>query len=188
VSDSLLDRVAANEVAAMKECIDAYGGLVWSLARRLLAPGADVEDAVQEVFIELWNSAGRFDASVGSEVTFVAMIARRRLIDSGRRRQRQQRLVNELQQRAEPDETAIVDESLGTSEEARLAAAAIDQLRPEQQQVLKLAIHFGLTHERIAEHTGLPLGTVKTHVRRGLMKVREKLEAAKSGKTIGATP
>ena len=184
---SLLQRIAADDVAAMKECLDAYGGLVWSLARRLLVPGADVEDAVQEVFIEIWGSAGRFNPSMGSEVTFVATIARRRLIDWGRRRQRQQRLVNEMKERAEPDKE-IVDERLGTSEEARLAAEAIEQLRPEQQEVLKLAVHFGLTHERIADHTGLPLGTVKTHVRRGLMRVREKLEAAKAEKVIGANP
>ena len=75
---SLLQRTAADDVAAMKECLDAYGGLVWSLARRLLVPGADVEDAVQEVFIEIWRSAGRFDPSMGSEVTFVATIHRSR--------------------------------------------------------------------------------------------------------------
>ena len=106
VSDSLLNRVAAGEMAAMQECINQYGGLVWSLARRFSASAADAEDAVQEVFITLWKYASRFDESKGSETTFVSMIARRRLID----RLRRTRLINhrlrelEERQREQTDE------------------------------------------------------------------------------------
>lgn len=174
VAASVLERVAAGEMAAMQECIEEYGGLIWSLARRMCGSPAQAEDATQEVFIALWENAGKFDPSQGAEVTFVAMIARRRLIDSGRKHQRSQRLVGRAKElhRAEPKR---VDDEIARADEARRASEAIETLGESQQRVLKLAIHQGLTHDEIALSTGLPLGTVKTHVRRGLMRVRELL-------------
>ena len=80
--------VAGGDAGAVRECLDAYGGLVWSLARRLSPGEAEAEDAVQEIFIELWSKAGRYDEGRASETTFVAMIARRRLIDRWRQRGR----------------------------------------------------------------------------------------------------
>ncbi|MHC4446251.1 MAG: RNA polymerase sigma factor [Planctomycetota bacterium] len=174
LASSLLQRVAAGDMAAVQACIDEYGGLIWSLARRLCASPAEAEDAVQEVFIALWQNAEKYDETKGTEVTFVAMIARRRLIDSGRKHQRRQRLIEEAgtQARPEPIDTR---QRLAQAEEARQAAEAMERLSEDQQRVLKLAIHQGLTHEEIANTTGLPLGTVKTHARRGLIRVRELL-------------
>ena len=173
---SILQRVAAGEPGAINECLTRFHGLVWSLARRLGAGPADAEDAVQEIFIDLWKSAERFDPSIASETTFVAMIARRRLIDRGRRRMRrpESALIEETVTApdAPPDRTEI-------SEAAKVAEAAMAQLRPEQQRVLQLAIHHGCSHEQIAASTGLPLGTVKTHARRGLIRLRQAL--AESG-------
>src|SRR5678816_3425476 len=85
---SLLGRVAAGVPGAVDECIARYGGLVWTLARRFSSNSADAEDATQEIFLDLWRSAARFDPIAASETTFVALIARRRLIDRRRRRQR----------------------------------------------------------------------------------------------------
>src|SRR3954470_14464574 len=82
----LLGRVAAGDQQAVRECLARYGGLVWSIARRFEA--ADAEDAVQEIFLDLWKSAARFDRQIASEASFVAMIARRRLIDRKRTRGR----------------------------------------------------------------------------------------------------
>ncbi|MHC5029099.1 MAG: RNA polymerase sigma factor [Planctomycetota bacterium] len=172
VSDSLLKRVAAGEMAAMQECIAQYGGLVWSLARRFSGSNSDAEDAVQEVFVALWKSADRFDESKGSETTFVAMIARRRLIDERRKVQRQANLVERaMEQTTIPPPRDDVE----MADEAKHASTVLAELSREQQRVLQLSIHHGLTQEQIAEHTGLPLGTVKTHIRRGLIRVREKL-------------
>ena len=98
------------------------------------------------------------------------MIARRRLIDRGRRKMRRP----EVPQIAETvaDRAERVDRpELG--EQQKLAQRAFSQLRPEQQQVLQLAIHHGCSHEQIATATGMPLGTVKTHARRGLIKIRQ---------------
>lgn len=179
MSESLLQRIVAGDMAAMQECIDHYGGLVWSLARRLsLSPG-DAEDGVQEVFIELWKHAGRFDPSIASETTFVSMIARRRLIDRRRSRMTQEGHVKTSGEIAESSAQFEGDSSTEMSDEARLARESLQRLSPDQQRVLTLSIQYGLTHQQIAEHTGFPLGTVKTHARRGLMKVREELEARK---------
>ena len=180
----LLPRVAQGDQSAVQALMDRYSGLVWSLARRLASSDPDAEDAVHEIFVDLWRSAARFDASVASEVTFVAMIARRRLIDRRRRMARQPRM-----EVIQDDSGAASHESHGQDtqamgEEARVAAKAMGELAPEQQRVLRLSIFHGLSHERIAVATGLPLGTVKTHARRGLIRLRESLEALRS-KALG---
>jgi len=165
--------VAAGDAAAMRACLDQYSGLVWSLARRLAPSTAEAEDAVQEVFIALWKNAERFDPAVAAESTFVAMIARRRLIDRARVHSRkvQPGAINEnVAEQTRPNPAALTDE-------AALAARAISELSPEQQRTVQLSICRGLSHEQISQATGLPLGTVKTHIRRGLIRVREILEA-----------
>jgi len=78
---TVLRRIAGGLSAAVRECIDRYGALIWSLARRLSRSSPDAEDATQEIFLDLWRNAGRFDESKGSEKLFIAMLARRRLID-----------------------------------------------------------------------------------------------------------
>jgi RNA polymerase sigma-70 factor (ECF subfamily) len=167
---SILERVANGDPSAPSQCIERFSGLVWSLARRLCASASDAEDAVQEIFIDIWKSASRFDPSIASETTFVAMIARRRLIDRGRRRMRRPevpQIADTVADRAERIDATDASEQQG------LAQRAFAQLRPEQQQVLTLAIHHGCSHEQIATATGMPLGTVKTHARRGLIKIRQ---------------
>src|SRR5271167_1404555 len=84
----ILPRVAAGERAAVAECLTRYGDLVWSLALRHASDRSEAEDAVQEIFIDLWRHAGRFDGRVASEVAFVAMVARRQLIDRWRKGRR----------------------------------------------------------------------------------------------------
>jgi RNA polymerase sigma-70 factor (ECF subfamily) len=172
---SILHQVAAGDAGAMRECMDRFGGLVWSLARRVTQSTSEADDAVQEIFIDLWRSAARFDPQIASETTFVAMIARRRLIDRGRRKQRRPDAVA-LPDAAQPAAAREPDRSEHAEEAAR-AAAALERLRPEQQRILQLAIYHGRSHEEIARSTGLPLGTVKTHARRGLIRLREMLRA-----------
>ena len=167
---SILERVARGDPAAPNECIARFSGLVWSLARKLCSSPSDAEDAVQEIFIDLWRSAARFDASIASETTFVAMIARRRLIDRGRRRMRRPEVPQIAETVVDRREKPVGGE---IAEQHAIAQKAFEQLRPEQQQVLQLAIHHGCSHEQIATATGMPLGTVKTHARRGLIKIRQ---------------
>jgi RNA polymerase sigma-70 factor (ECF subfamily) len=186
VSDSLLERVANGDMGAMQACIDEYGGLVWSLARRFSASPAEAEDAVQEAFISLWENAARFDPAKGAEVTFVAMIARRRLIDRGRRYERRERLVTEAKEEARAH-TSTTDDAVVNVDEARSALDAMEKLSEDQQRVLGLAIHQGCTHEQIARITEMPLGTVKTHARRGLLRIRDLLSETHEDESVGST-
>jgi RNA polymerase sigma-70 factor (ECF subfamily) len=165
---ALLTRVAGGDPRAVRDCLARYGGLVWSIARRFEA--GDAEDAVQEIFLDLWRSAARFDPQIASEPAFVAMIARRRLID--RQRTRRRRPTTEAIA-AEPPATDPAPRPDSCAEAAQ-AARALDRLRPEQRHVLVLATH-GLSHGEIAERTGMPLGTVKAHARRGLQSIRAAL-------------
>ena len=179
MQDSLLPRIADGDQSAVPECISRYGGLIWTLARRRLASREDAEDVVQEVFVDLWRSADRFDPQVAEEITFVAMIARRRVIDRLRRgsESRQTASIDEAGAAEVPDPAgdAAVDRRLELGEQARLADAQLAQLKPEEQQVLRLSIYDSLSHSAIAEQTGLPLGTVKSHIRRGLDSLRRTL-------------
>lgn len=190
----LLVRIARGDQGAVPAFMQRYAALVWSLARRLAANDPDAEDAVHEIFIDLWRSAPRFDPSVASEVTFVAMIARRRLIDRRRRLGRVPKMeavrdddvVRAASGPGEATGSGTAESGVERSEEARLAARELQNLSLDQQRVLRLSIIHGLSHEKIASALNMPLGTVKTHARRGLIRLRESLEAARS-KSHGGT-
>jgi RNA polymerase sigma-70 factor (ECF subfamily) len=171
----LLQRIAAGDSTAVAECLETYGKLVWSTARRWSTSAAEAEDATQEIFIDLWKSAGRYQSEVASEPTFVMMVARRRLIDRRRKRQIPTEAFTEIvadgcvsDQRG-PDEVAVV------SEEATIAAEMLGELRDDERRVLEMSVRDGLSHQEIACQTGMPLGSVKTNIRRGLGRLRERL-------------
>jgi RNA polymerase sigma-70 factor, ECF subfamily len=176
VSQAILQRIANGDGRAVEDCLDKYGALVWSIARKMLRSSDEAEDAVQEIFVDIWKNAGRFDATLSSETTFIAMIARRRLIDR----------IRYTTRRISPDSLDDVllepftraDKTIHMNVEAEQAAEAMRTLKPEQQQVLRLAIVHGMSHQEIADATGMPLGTVKTHARRGLIQVRQSLGLA----------
>ncbi len=172
---SIFQRIAEGDESAVKECLDTHGGRVWALARRYSSNRADAEDAVQEIFISLWKSAHRFDPKRASEAAFVATIARRRLIDR-------------LRARGGRDQTVpIEDHDISSRDTAPQAEASLDLARvrdvlagldEEPRRVVELAVVQGYSHAQVAEVTGIALGTVKSHVRRSLNKVRDTLRDA----------
>lgn len=167
-----LQRLAAGDSGALAECVEKYRGLIWSLARRFSPNPADAEDAVQEVLIDVWRYAGRFNPALGSEVNYVGMITRRRLIDRHRKRRRQPDAATmpetfDVPAREERDPAELAEEGLR-------ARQSLERLRPQERQVIELFVH-GMSHSEIADSTRLPLGTVKTHARRGLARLREML-------------
>lgn len=178
----LLPRVAAGDTAAVQQCLERYGPLVWSMVRRSLREDSLAEDAVQEIFIQVWKSANRFDVSKGSERTWITTLTRRRLIDL-RRKQAVRGAVENL-----PDDVSgLPEDGLQRAlldEEAEEARLAMSQLKPEQQRLLSLSFLDGLSHAEISSQTGIPLGTVKTHLRTGLERLRVLLQSS-GGRTEG---
>ena len=146
---------------------------MWSLACRFLPNEADAEEAVQEIFLELWEKADRFDPDVAAEATFVSMIARRRLID--RRRKLAKEPVAEPLDEVEVSLSEDAQGVLEANAEMERVIAALRTLKPEQQEVINMASWLGMSHGAIAEQTGIPLGTVKSYVSRGLSTIRQVL-------------
>jgi RNA polymerase sigma-70 factor (ECF subfamily) len=147
--------------------------MVWGLARRFCRSAEDAEDATQEIFVDVWRSAARYDENAGSEVTFLMTIARRRLIDRARRLGR--RISADLLEDPTTIASPASKDQVELHDEVARAQDALEKLRPEQREVLDLALGQGRTHQEIAASIGIPLGTVKSHARRGLIKLREML-------------
>jgi RNA polymerase sigma-70 factor (ECF subfamily) len=186
VNDSILARVARGDAGAFDECVREFGGLVAAIARRTLRSRPDAEDAVQEILVELWRSAGRYDPEQGTEKVFVTTIARRRLIDRMRRLKPDR--VHESQEALEDLRWAEPGNRGEIACDAVRAAGVVARLRSEQRSVLRMGLIEGMTHSEIARATGMPLGTVKTQMRRGLIQVRQWLRVGASTGFCSAVP
>ncbi len=174
MSSSILQRIAQGDQEAVSECMSQYGDLIWSLARRYLGMDADAEDAVQEIFIELWSNAGRFNPDAGSEVTFVSTISRRRLIDRLRKKGR----APGISTIDDTPESALAEEGNEADQftEVQNVVDVMNDMEADHQKILSLSVYEGFSHSEIADQLDMPLGTVKTKVRRGLIHIREQLE------------
>ena len=170
----LLERIAAGDSKAVDLCLSKFGALVWTLARKYCSSHADAEDATQDIFLQVWQNASRYDRNLGTEATFIATIARRKLIDRIRRRNQLDKMDT-----AEPDEHYTdlrrpekLTDPLEQQDESRKAMLCFEKLSQEQRQVLSLSIQHGRSHSRIAEELQIPLGTIKSFARRGLIQLR----------------
>lgn len=169
----LLVRVGENDAGAMEQCIQQFGSLVWNLVKRRVSSHATAEDLVQEIFTEIWKSASRFDPAQGNETTFIAMIARRRVIDWTRRQTRAPEWV-ELPENVDELSAPMVSTSEDVADHEQVAAL-VKTLPAQTQQLFEMHFDRGLTQQEIAQCTDLPLGTVKTLLRRGLLDIRARL-------------
>ncbi len=141
------------------------------MARRLTPTSEDAEDAVQDIFVDIWRYASRFDATRGPENVFVGILARRKLIDRMRRQRR--RLASE--EPLEEHHEATLAGALRTEQDSEMDSmhAILAHLTLPQRRVMELSLVQGMSHAEIVAHTGLPLGTVKTLIRRGILRARE---------------
>ena len=174
-----LERMARGDSDGLAELYDRHGRLVYSLALRILRDQGDAEDVVQEVFSQAWRQASRYQASRGNVVAWLMNLARSRAIDRLRsRRSRPEPVADATAVVDMPDLAQPVDEQLALSGRAEQIRSAVDELSLLQRVAIELAFYEGLTHAEIAERLELPLGTVKTRIRQGLLKLKDRLAGA----------
>jgi RNA polymerase sigma-70 factor, ECF subfamily len=170
----LIERVQRGDQAAFADLYDAIAPMVFGAVTRVLRDPAMSEEVTQEVFVELWTTAARFDGTRASVSTWAITIARRRAIDRVRKEQSQRNRIVELAQRRE-DIEPLTDDLVVSSIEAERVSRALAELPADQRQIIELAFITGLSHSAIADQLGLPLGTVKGRVRGGLQRLSGKL-------------
>lgn len=170
----LLSRVGANDRGAFAEFYDRYSARVFGLLVRRLGRGPEAEDVLQETFLQVWKRAGQFDVARGTPLTWLMMIARSKLADQ-LRRNRPAMVPGRDHPAASgwgaPDPSARAE----LTEAQREARMALSELSVEQQDAIRSAFYDGLSHQEIAERCGVPLGTVKTRIRQGMIKLRDRL-------------
>lgn len=171
--DDLAARFRAGDELALRQAYDRYGRAVLHLATSTLANRSDAEDVTQTTFVAAWLGRDTFDPGKGSLVGWLLGIARRKVIDRLRASSRETRVVETVRQlpepaRTGPDPDTVVDRLVVADELARLP--------DDQRRMLELAFFDDLTHQQIATVTGVPLGTVKSHIRRGMASLKRRWE------------
>ena len=174
--EELVARVAGRDADALAELYDRYSQQVFGMAVGMLRDHAVAEDVTQDVFVSLWTRAVTFDPARGQFKHWFLHLAHNRAVDELRRRRR----VNQHNADREPEDAALgLVAPANTAEEAVTAALfsdakkALDRLPPEQRDALVMAYLEGATQQEIAQRTNAPLGTVKTRLRLGMMKLRQ---------------
>jgi len=175
---SLLSAISNGDTAALASLYDRMGRMVYSLAYTITGDEAAAEEITQDVFMQVWKHATGYDPALGKLSTWLATITRRKAIDVLRhRRARPHSDGHELNEEALDQlesSLRVEDDVDGMLERERLLGALRD-IPPEQRRALALAYYGGLSHQQIADHTGEPLGTVKTRIRLGMARLKELL-------------
>ena len=167
----LIQRIARGEQDALAKVYDETSSLVYSLALRILRSPLDAEEVVTDVFSQVWRTAAAFDARRGNVTTWLVTIARSRALDRLRSR-------NIRSQREEPLTQDVPGVVTCHFEAKHLVRRALQQLSPDQRVIIEMAFFSGMSHSELAESLALPLGTVKTRMRLGMMRLRGILQPA----------
>ena len=171
---NLLNAIARQDEQALASLYDRYRLILFGLLMRILRSREEAEDVLQEVFLQVWRRASDFDPQRGRPFTWLVTLARSRAIDRLRQLGSRERVASSVIEFAGE---GMVDAAENTfrSEQRQLVAAALTELSEEQRRALTLAYFEGLTQAEIAERLRSPLGTVKTRMRTGMIKLRELL-------------
>jgi RNA polymerase sigma-70 factor (ECF subfamily) len=169
-----MQRMADGDGTALAELYDRHGRAMFSLAFRIVRDQGDAEEVVQDVFAQAWRQAARYDTGRGVVVAWLLMMTRSRAIDRLRMRRGRPALQEDHPDvlRDLSDATAPVDLALLTSEQVARVRQALEELPGPQRTAIELAFYEGLTHAEVAERLEQPLGTVKTRIRLGLLRLR----------------
>lgn len=170
---ALLDRVRKHDQDALLQLYQRYGGLVYSVAFRTLNSAEDSEEVAQDVFLRLWEKSEHFDAARGSLAGWLVTITRNAAIDCYRSRARHTPDQPMVSLDDAPLVWQLADPASAQHELHIRIAAAMQDLTTEQQEAISLAYFQGLSHTEIAARLGRPLGTVKSHIRQGMQRLRD---------------
>jgi RNA polymerase sigma-70 factor, ECF subfamily len=175
----ILQKVAARDESAFAELYDRFSGSLYALVKRILENEQDARDALQEGFLYLWDKAGDYDSTKSKAFTWAVIIFRHKAIDRLRSQRRRLKLFEDA---AAEGATLLVasqetaDEAVERMENAGNVRRALATLPEDQRKCIEWAFLKGLTHHQLAELSGSPLGTVKTNIRRGLLRLRDILK------------
>lgn len=170
----VLRAIAGGDEHALSALYDRYRLILFGLILRILHSQQEAEDVLQEVFLQVWRRASSFDETRGRPFTWLVTLARSRAIDRLRSLGSRERTAQEAA-RAVPDSISDAADDAVKSEQGEIVREALRELPEEQRRTLLLAYFEGLTQSEIAERLNTPLGTVKTRMRSGMMKLRELL-------------
>lgn len=175
----MLRRIAAQDQQALAEFYDQTAGVLFSTAVRILGDAHEAEEVIQDVFVQIWNKAATFDVGLGAPLHWTLSITRNRCIDRLRARQRRSWLLEDLVEEAAIDPIPSMPPAQKglSAEEVAAVRSAVKGLPHEQRQPIAMAFFGGMTHREIAKELNEPLGTTKARIRRGMLKLRESLQA-----------
>jgi RNA polymerase sigma-70 factor, ECF subfamily len=179
----LLQRIAARDSAALAELYDRHSRLLFSLIVRIVSDRSEAEELLQEAFLRVWQRAAIYDARLGAPLPWMVRVARNLAIDRLRSKRTRAAVDSPAPDGDVPEtvpasniqdpETAVMD-----GERRQAVTDALAGLPVEQRQLIEAAFFEGYTHQELAQRFGLPLGTVKTRIRTGMMAMRPRLEHA----------
>jgi RNA polymerase sigma-70 factor (ECF subfamily) len=177
----LIRGVAEGDNQALASLYDATSRTVYGLLLRILSDPSLAEEVLLDVYAQVWRQAASYCPERGRPLAWLTTIARSRAIDRLRRERNDQQRTVPLDEAARAAGGESVEEGVRVGEVRAVVRAALDALAPEQRDVIELAYYGGMSHSEIAAARGLPLGTVKTRTRLGLMRLREILKPAWEG-------
>jgi RNA polymerase sigma-70 factor, ECF subfamily len=174
---TLLSRLLQKDVSAFEQLYDRHARLVYGLVLRILRQAATSEEVVQDVFLQLWRNSSQYDASRGPFVPWLLTLARNRALDHLRLKGERQRRREDQPEQLPPVVCAPeFEKDLDNKRRAERIRALMASLSPQQKRAIELAYFEGLSHSEIAAALKEPLGTVKSWIRNGLLRLKEGLQ------------
>ncbi len=178
IDPAVIRRVAEGDPAAFERVYDAFSGILYSLALRILGRPEDTEEILQEVFTKIWRDAADYDPRRGAPLAWAITITRHKAIDRIRAATRRLRLYEAAEAEAKSSLPVVSQpaQNAEQSENAKALRESLEMLPQEVRESIELAFFGGLSHSQIAERLALPVTTVKSRIRRAMMQLRQSLK------------